>query len=118
MPKSADTNDLVTDHAMWWPSGNWHEGHNSPGATTTGTSWAIAEGEDGGPRGTQTYILVANTSAVQGIVKATLAYEDGVTEERTFTVAANSRFNIDVRAAFPGAAERRFGAVVPAMAQP
>ena len=28
----------------------WYEAHNSPGATTTGTKWALAEGEVGGTR--------------------------------------------------------------------
>ena len=27
--------------------GGWYEAHNSPGATTTGTRWALAEGEVG-----------------------------------------------------------------------
>ena len=44
----------------------WNEAHNSPGATTTGTRWALAEGEVGGPHGAETYILIANTSATCG----------------------------------------------------
>ncbi|BCS31652.1 hypothetical protein TBR22_A08550 [Luteitalea sp. TBR-22] len=31
---------------------------------------------------------------------------------QTFTVAGHSQFNVDVRAAFPDAADRRFGAII------
>ena len=60
---------IVVERAMWWPGGAqgpWYEGHNSPGATTTGTVWALAEGEVGGSSGASTYILVANTGAAAG----------------------------------------------------
>ncbi|MEO5822323.1 MAG: hypothetical protein ABIT71_17590, partial [Vicinamibacteraceae bacterium] len=42
---------IVVERAMWWPGGAqgpWYEGHNSAGATQTGTAWALAEGEVGG----------------------------------------------------------------------
>jgi len=112
---------VVAERAMWWPGNNpsgWHEAHNSPGATETGTRWALAEGELGGHSGVETYILVANTSAVAGDVKATLMFEDGTSATRTFTVAASSRFNIAVAAEFPEAAGRRFGAVVESLGAP
>ena len=57
---------IIVERAMWWPgptSATWQEAHNSPGETTTGTRWAMAEGEVGGPRDTDTYVLIANTSA-------------------------------------------------------
>ena len=41
---------IIVERAMWWPgptSATWQEAHNSPGETTTGTRWAIAEGEIG-----------------------------------------------------------------------
>ena len=99
---------------MWWPSagGNWHEAHNSPGETTTGTRWAMAEGESGGPQGKQTYILIANTSAFAGTARVTLLFEDGTTAERTFTLPANSRTNVNVQVEFPAADGRRYGAVI------
>ncbi len=42
---------IVVERAMWWPGDGttWHEAHNSAGATETGTRWAVAEGEVGGP---------------------------------------------------------------------
>jgi hypothetical protein len=74
---------------------DWREAHNSPGSTATGTRWAVAEGELGGPRTTDTFVLVANTSPFQGEVKATVLFEDGTAPvEKTFTVPAKSRFNI------------------------
>ena len=77
---------------------NWYEAHNSPGATATGTQWALAEGEVGGAAGTETYVLIANTSAVRGVRAVTLLFEDGTTRRRsTFPLAASSRFNVDVR---------------------
>jgi hypothetical protein len=39
---------IIVERAMWWPgptSATWHEAHNSPGTTQTGTRWALAEGE-------------------------------------------------------------------------
>ena len=97
---------------MWWPEGGWYEAHNSPGATTTGTTWALAEGEVGGARGVDTYILLANTSTTDGQVKVTLLFEDGSSAERMFTVTARSRFNVDARHEFPETANRRFGAII------
>jgi hypothetical protein len=97
---------------MWWPSGGWIEAHNSPGATTTGPRWAVAEGEAGGPGSTQTYVLLANTSAFAGSAKVTVMYEDGNTAERIFTLPASSRTNVDVASSFAGSAGRRFGVLV------
>lgn len=105
---------IIAERAMWWPgdSNTWHEGHGSPGAAETGTTWAMAEGNALGPD-QQTYILVANTSSFPADVRATLLFEDGTTAVRTFAVPAESRFNIAVPAEFfPEALDRRFGAVV------
>ena len=65
----------------------WYEGHNSPGETTTGTKWALAEGESGGA-GQQTYILVANTSDFAGSARVTLLFEDGTNGRARDRVAA------------------------------
>jgi uncharacterized repeat protein (TIGR01451 family) len=112
------TNDvpIVVERAMWWPGpdpSHWQEAHNSPGETVTGTRWAMAEGEDGGPRNIETYVLVANTSPYGGQVRATVLFEDGSAPvEKTFTVAANSRFNIAPYAHFPETRGKRFGMIV------
>lgn len=99
---------------MWWPgpAATWREAHNSPGATATGTKWALAEGQVGGPNAAETYILIANTSAFAGSAKVTLLFEDGTTSEQTFALNPNSRFNVAVASTFPAAAGKRFGAIV------
>ncbi len=111
---------FLAERAMWWPSPvtSWHEAHNSPGATATGTQWAVAEGEVGGTTNLQTYILVANTSAFPGTASVTLLFEDGTTSSKTFSLAASSRLNVDVAAEFPTAAGRRFGAIIESLGTP
>jgi hypothetical protein len=106
---------VVVERALWWPGdvATWHEAHNSAGSSTAGLAWALAEGEVGGPRQVETYVLLANpsTSAVSP-VKVTLYFDDGTTDEQSFRVEKSSRFNVDVRSAFPSAVGRRFGVVV------
>jgi hypothetical protein len=105
---------VIVERAMWWPgnSTTWHEAHNSPGATATGTRWALAEGEVGGDARTETFILIANTSATPGTARVTLVLENGTSVVREFAVTANSRFNVAVSAEFPEAAGQRFAALV------
>ena len=102
---------------MWWPGPElgpnfWTEAHNSPGATVTGTRWALAEGEVGGAQSAETYILIANTSAASGSARVTLYFEDGGSAEKTFALLPRSRTNVNVSSEFPNAAGRRFGAVI------
>jgi hypothetical protein len=106
---------IIVERAMWWPgpsNANWAEAHNSAGSTVTGVRWALAEGEQGGPRAIETYILVANTSPSQGQAKVTLLFEDGTTTDAVFTLPANSRTNVNIGAHLPQAVGRRFGALV------
>ena len=81
---------IVVERAMWWPAPgfNWQEAHNSPGETVTGTRWAVAEGESGGPNGIQTYLLIANTSTFAGTARVLLVFEDGTTAEKLFSLPA------------------------------
>ncbi len=111
---STNSVPIVVERAMWWPStgGPWYEAHNSPGETTTGTRWAMAEGESDGPFEKQTYILIANTSAFAGSARVTLLFEDGTTAERTFGLQPNSRTNVAVAVEFPAAAGRGYGALI------
>lgn len=111
---------IIVERAMWWPgsSPTWHEAHNSPGATATGTRWALADGEVGGPTAVETYILIANTSDFAGSAQVTLLFEDGTTAVRTFPLEPNSRFNVAVAAEFPEAAGRRFGAIIDSLGGP
>ena len=105
---------IIVERAMWWPGGygQWTEAHNSPGSTVTGTRWALADGQVGGSPDVETYVLVANTAATPTTVRVTLYFDTGGSVQDTFTVAASSRFDIDVRDAFPGAAGKAFSTVV------
>ena len=107
---------VVAERAMWWPgpayAPHWYEAHNSPGATATGTLWALAEGESGGPRGVETYVLIANTSSTAGEARVTVLFEDGTTTAQTFPLLPSSRFNVAMSAMFPTTAERRYGVIV------
>ena len=55
---------------------------------------------------------MANTDTIEAEVRVRLLFEDGSTAERTFTVPPQCRFNVAVRADFPQAVGRRFGAVL------
>jgi hypothetical protein len=108
---------IIVERSMWWPgptAAQWTEAHNAPGSTTTSTQWGLADGEVGNaPAHTETYLLIANSSAASAAVKVTLLFDDGTPAATgTFTVVANSRFTVSVRDAFPAAAGRRFGALV------
>ncbi|HTV01453.1 MAG TPA: hypothetical protein VMF13_12970 [Luteitalea sp.] len=109
---------IIVERAMWWPgptSATWAEAHNSPGETTTGTRWALAEGELGGTNGTETYVLVANTSSFGGQIRATVLFENGTAPiSRVYDVAPNARFNIAPAADefFPETRGRTFGMIV------
>ncbi|MGV3517154.1 hypothetical protein [Luteitalea sp.] len=112
--RSTNNVPLIVERAMWWPgdSTTWHEAHNSGGARTTGTKWALAEGEVGGARAQQTYILIANTSAFPGTALVTVLFEDGTSAQQTYALPASSRTNVPVSLDFPQAQGRRFGAIV------
>lgn len=118
---------IVAERAMWWPGYRmatpgypfpiiWGEAHNSPGATATGTKWAVADGETGVAGSTLTYLLVANTSVYAADVSVTLLGENGQAPTvRHFSVPANSRFTVDVWTRFPETQQegsRTFSAIV------
>jgi hypothetical protein len=105
---------IVVERAMWWPDGDWREAHVSAGATAPGRRWGVANGEVGGPSGTETYVLIANTSAVAGQVNVSVILEDGRWLGRIYTVPASSRFNVSVGQDFSDAVGRRFSVLVEA----
>ena len=82
----------------WLPQGGWGEGHVSPGATETGTVWAVADGESGGAFASQTYVLIANTSTFAGEARVTVLRENGETVSIVMPLAPSSRNNVDVAA--------------------
>ena len=105
---------FIAERSMWWPGtfAQWFEGHNAAGALRPGTTWALAEGEVGGPFDLETYILVANVSDFDDTVRVVFYFEDGTSEAITRTVLANSRTNIAVGPEVAAAAGKRFGAIV------
>ena len=69
---------------MYWPRpfATWYEGHASAGVTATGTRWALAEGEVGGPLGFETYILFANPGGVDAVATMTLLRVESTADHR------------------------------------
>lgn len=116
--ESVDGVPLVVERAMWWPGQveTWHEAHNSAGATQTGARWALADGEVGGPRAMETYVLIANLSPRTGSARVRLLFEDGTSTSRVVALAPQSRTDVAVGQTFGATvAGRRFGAIVEAM---
>ncbi len=87
---------IVVERAMYWygRSGGWTDAHASAGVTTTGTHWAMAEGQNGGSLKHETFVLVANPSNSPATIRMRLLREGGraVVTSADFTVPANSRF--------------------------
>ena len=107
---------IIVERAMYWPGSNWSEAHASAGIAATGTTWALAEGELGGSRGFQTYVLIANPTANAASVRLRFLVENGTSfVTPTFTVPANSRVTRSA-AEFMAAGQltngARFGVVV------
>ena len=110
---------IIVERAMYWPGSNWNEAHASAGIESTGTMWGLPEGELGGSRGFQTYVLIANPSASAASVRLRFMVENGASfVTPTFTVPANSRVT-RAAAEYMGAGQltdgARFGVVVESM---
>jgi hypothetical protein len=108
---------IVAERAMYWPgpSGSgWLEAHNSPGTTETGTVWAIAGGEMGGPNAANTFVLIANTSSFQGSVRVTVLREGATPLVKILDVLPDSRQNVNIAdyPEFAPVANSRFGVLI------
>jgi hypothetical protein len=107
---------IVVERAMYWPkTGRWTDGHNSAGVTSTGTMWALAEGEFGGSRNFQSYVLMANPSNTDATVRMTLLREgDRPPLTLEFGVPANQRLTKSAQDFVPLGltSGERFGVVV------
>ncbi len=86
---------IVVERAMYWPgvAEGWREAHNSFGVTETALRWAVADGRIGGPRGHDTYILLANPNPVPAEVQVRFL-KPGVAVTRTYTLPPTSRRNV------------------------
>ena len=119
--KSLNGMPVVVERAMWWPgptAATWEEAHSSAGAVAAGTRWGTAGGQCGGDNGSETFILIANTSATWGQARVRLLFETGPPTDRLYDLPPTSRTNVPICAQEPAggfgarAAGRRFGAVV------
>ena len=110
---------IVVERSMWFPGPAvsptfWTEAHNSTGTTSTATRWVLADGESGGRRDTQTFVLIANTSSTPGRVRLTLLPESSTlqgTATTTVDVPANSRTTVPLHTV-AGFNNGRYGVLV------
>ncbi len=105
---------VIAERTMWWMGSKrvWTEGHNAFGTTRTAPRWLLAEGETGGPRAINTFVLIANASAADADVRVTMLPESGAEESVTYTVGANRRFTVPVASAFPSSNGARYSILV------
>ncbi len=104
---------VIVERAMWWPGqvgGRWTEAHNSAGATSTASSWVLADGE--ASASAWTYVLVANTGASDTAVRFTLLDAAGSGRSETVVVKGQQRYSVDVADMFAEARQARFGVLV------
>jgi hypothetical protein len=92
---------IVAERAMWFPGPGWtpafwSEAHVSAGSTAAATRWVVADVHAGGPANTQTFVLVANTSAFEGRFELSKLTNAGASYFGTYTVPANSRTTIPI----------------------
>ncbi len=82
--------------------------------TAAGTRWGLAEGQTGRFEAANSYILLANNTNGPATVTIDFIREVDVPVTKTFTVPANSRFNVGIGPStnVPELYEERFGAVV------
>jgi len=109
----------VAERTMWWPGSSWYEGHSTLATNTTGTAWAVADGQTGGPDNMRTYLLVASGSGATDSLRVTVCRDFGPPLVRTFSDALtpNGRLTIDLGTWFPEVGPERVGVVLESMGQ-
>jgi hypothetical protein len=113
--ESTNGQPVVVERAMWWPYHDWYGTHLSAGTTTTATRWAFADGTldmDSPMTGSETFVLIANTSNQVGAAKVRLIFVDGDPVEQSVPLPANSRVTVRIAGLFPEANGRPFGVIV------
>jgi hypothetical protein len=107
---------IIAERSMYWgrtATTPWIEAHNVFGVNEPGLRWGLAEGRSGFARGFQTFILIGNTTNLASNVRVTFLRTGGAAPiEKNYSIAANSRFNVDVSAMVPELANQEFGAMV------
>jgi hypothetical protein len=89
---------VVVERAMWWPSGNWYEGHATGAATAAATRWAVARVEVGGSAQAETYVLILNTTASPARVHVSVLSRPWA---RDVDLPPFSRVSVPMSRAFP-----------------
>jgi Tol biopolymer transport system component len=112
---------VVVERSMWFPGPAisptfWTEAHNSPGATATARRWVLADGEAGRGRGTQTFVLIANTSPTAGRARLTVLVDSPSSLRvppftKVIDLPANSRTTVPLHAE-AALLNQRFGVLV------
>jgi type 1 glutamine amidotransferase len=111
---------VVAERSMWWPGSAWYEGHATLATTATGTAWAVADGQTGGPDNALTYILVASgASPTSDSLRLLLVRDNGPPIERIYpdALTPNGRLTLDLGSAFPDVVGERVGVIVESMGQ-
>ena len=88
--------DLPTaaERAMYFTYNGITGGHDAVGTPSPGTRWFLAEGYTGGDF--DTYVLVSNPNDEPADLSVRFMLNGGKFTDRTYTVAAHSRFTIQV----------------------
>lgn len=89
---------IVAERAMYWPniSQGWREAHNSFGVTESALHWGLADGRIGGPRGFQTFVLLANPNPFPAEVDVRFLKSGTAGATRSYLLAPLSRRSIPV----------------------
>ncbi len=92
--RSTNLQPIIVERAMYLNSQGqtFGSGHESAGITTPATGWFFAEGSTGPYF--DLFVLIANPNGATLQVRAEYLLPSGTVVTRTYTVAANSRFNI------------------------
>ena len=103
--ETLDDSGIVVERSMYWPGGGqWQEGHVTAVATATARRWGISGAELRDTNDTETFVLIANTSATSGTADV-LVWVAG-SDIRPFAgrrvnLAANSRVTVRLRDLLP-----------------
>ncbi len=91
---------VSAERSMYWDKrvtsdvASMQEGHSATGVLRTGTLWTVPEGSTGG--GFDSWVLIANPTAVDTPVTVTFMTATGPTAPVEIVVPANSRYTIRV----------------------
>ena len=115
---------IVAERAMYLINGaaNWYEGHASPGSTTLGTVWEVADcvvGTFGVADSAETFLTLSNPGQTASDVRVTYSREDNKAPVvKTHTVPAEGRLTIWVNGTAPELTNERFGASIEVVSGP